>query len=81
MSEYPPEEQYTPPSYQPAPPSSTQAIISVIVGVVCLLFGFISLCIFPFCSPVFTVIGATIGLILGYGGKKEIDQSGGVMAV
>ena len=37
----------------------------------------LSFCLVGACSLVFTVIGAIVGLILGYQAKREIAESGG----
>jgi hypothetical protein len=49
--------------YQPSPPTPGNAIASLILGIVSI-----------FLCPIIT---AVIGLILGYGAKREIDASGG----
>ena len=77
MSQYPSEESYGASGYQPQPPTNTKAIISLIVGVVCLALGLVSFCGVGPCAIVFTVIGAIVGLILGYQAKREIAGSGG----
>ena len=49
--------------YQPAPPTPGNAIASLILGIIGIV-----LC---------PIVTSVVGLILGYGAKKEIDNSGG----
>ena len=49
--------------YQPAPPTPGNAIASLILGILGIV-----LC---------PIVTSVVGLILGYGAKKEIDNSGG----
>ena len=49
--------------YQPSPPTPGNAIASLILGIIGIV-----LC---------PIVTSVVGLILGYGAKKEIDNSGG----
>ncbi|MBU0705009.1 MAG: DUF4190 domain-containing protein [Chloroflexi bacterium] len=77
MSQVPSEGSYGVSGYQSQPPTNTKATISLIVGIVCLVLGLLSFCLVGACSMIFTVIGAIVGLILGYQARREIAGSGG----
>ena len=63
--------------YESQPPTNTKGTISLIVGVVGLALGLLTFCLVGPCSLLFTVIGAILGLILGYQAKREVAESGG----
>ena len=77
MSQYPSEGSYDVGGYESKPPTNTKATISLIVGIACLVLGLLSFCIVGPCSLIFTVIGAIVGLILGYQAKRDIAEGGG----
>ena len=77
MSQYSSEGSYGVSGYESQPSTNTKATISLIVGIACLVLGLLSSCFVGACSLIFTMIGAIVGLILGYQAKREIAESGG----